>query len=163
MFVGTRLCVYTTRVLSLRGFPPLWELLERGQSFTSNRLWGSTHDFFSWLPPEVFSTMRYFSKSAGFEIIVFPLLGVLSMATEPSLPVCQLYHWHLSPNKWSSPATMSLDPIVVTAFQVIFPGESLGPATCGFPAIVQCQRRGQRRRQGNQRSITHKFAHFVHK
>ena len=33
---------------------------------------------------------------------------------------------------WSSPTTKSLDPIVVTALRVGFPGESHGPATCGF-------------------------------
>ena len=33
---------------------------------------------------------------------------------------------------WTSPTTKSLNPIVVTALRVGFPGESHGPATCGF-------------------------------
>ena len=54
----------------------------------------------------------------------------------PHLPVCQLYRWQLGPNMWSFHTTMSLDPIVVTTFQVGFPGKSHGPVTCGF--AVSC-------------------------
>ena len=72
------------------------------------------------------------ARQRGFEIRVFSLLGELPKAIEPHLPVCQLYHWQLSPNMWSSPMTKLLDPIVVTALRVGFPGESHGPATCGF-------------------------------
>ena len=72
------------------------------------------------------------ARQQGFEIRVFPLLGELPKAIEPHLPVFQLYRWQLGPNMWSSPTTKSLDPIVVTALRVGFPGESHGPATCGF-------------------------------
>ena len=72
------------------------------------------------------------ARQRGFEIRVFPLLGELPKAIEPDLPVCQLYRWQLGPNMWSSPTTKSFDPIVVTALRVDFPGESHGPATCGF-------------------------------
>ena len=72
------------------------------------------------------------ARQRGFEIRVFPLLGELPKAIEPHLPVCQLYRWKLGPSMWTSPTTKSLDPIVVTALRVGFPGESHGPATCGF-------------------------------
>ena len=72
------------------------------------------------------------ARQRGFEIRVFPLLGELPKAIEPHLPVCQLYRRQLGPNMCSSPTTKSLDPIVVTALRVGFPGESHGPATCGF-------------------------------
>ena len=72
------------------------------------------------------------ARQRGFEIRVFPLLGELPKAIEPHLPTCQLYRWQLGPNMWSSPTTKSLDPIVVTALRVGFPGESHGPATCGY-------------------------------
>ena len=72
------------------------------------------------------------ARQRGFEIRVFPLLGELPKAIEPHFPVCQLYLGQIGPNMRSSPTTMSLDPIVVTAFWVGFPGESHGSATCGF-------------------------------
>ena len=72
------------------------------------------------------------ARQRGFEIRVFHLLGELPKAIEPHLPVCQLYRRQLDPSMWTSPATKSLDPIVVTALRVGFPGESHGPATCGF-------------------------------
>ena len=72
------------------------------------------------------------ARQRGFEIRVFPLLGELPKAMEPLLPVCQLYRWHLGPNMRSSSTTKSLDPIVVTALRVGFPGEGHGPATNGF-------------------------------
>ena len=49
------------------------------------------------------------ARQRGFEIRAFPLQGELPKAIEPHLPVCQLCHWQLG-----------------------FPGESDGPATCGF-------------------------------
>ena len=72
------------------------------------------------------------ARQRGFEISVFPLLNELPKAIEPHLPVCQLYRWQLGPSMWTSPTTKSLDPIVVTALRVGFPGESHRPATCGF-------------------------------
>ena len=72
------------------------------------------------------------ARQRGFEIRVFALLGELPTAIEPHLPVCQLHRWQLGPNMWSSPTTKSLDPIVVTALRVGFPGENDEPATYGF-------------------------------
>ena len=72
------------------------------------------------------------ARQRGFEIKVFPLIGELPKAIEPHLPFCQLYRWQLGPNMWSSPTTKSLNPIVVTALRVGFPGESHRPATCEF-------------------------------
>ena len=72
------------------------------------------------------------ARQWGFEIRVFPLKGELQKVIQPHLIVCQLYCWQLGPNMWSLPTTKSLDPIVVTALWVGFPGESHGPATCGF-------------------------------
>ena len=72
------------------------------------------------------------ARQRGFEIRVFPLLGELPKTIEQHLPVFQSYRWQLGPNMWSSPTTKSLDPIVVTALRVGFPGERHGPATCGF-------------------------------
>ena len=63
------------------------------------------------------------ARQWGFEIRVSPLLGELPKAIEPHLPVCQLCRWQLGPNMWSSPTTKSLDPIVVAALRVVFPGE----------------------------------------
>ena len=71
------------------------------------------------------------ARQRGFGIS-FPLLGELPKAIEPHLPVCQLHRWQLGLNMWSSPTTKSLDPIIVTALRVGFPGESHGPVTCGF-------------------------------
>ena len=131
-FVRIRKRVDTTRVLFVGVSFPLEELPDRGQSLTSNGFLGSTPDFSSRLSPEVFSSSGYFRKTVGFEIRVFPLVGELPKAIEPHLPVCQLYRWQLGPSMWSSPTTKSLDPIVATALRVGFPGESHGPATCGF-------------------------------
>ena len=50
----------------------------------------------------------------------------------PLLSVCQLCCRQLGPNMWSSPMTMSLDPIVVTSLWLGFSGEGLRPATGGF-------------------------------
>ena len=33
------------------------------------------------------------ARQRGFEIRVFPLIGELSKAIEPHLPICQLYCW----------------------------------------------------------------------
>ena len=88
------------------------------------------------------------ARQRGFEIRIFPLLGELPKAIEPHLPVFQLYRWQLGPNMWSSPTTKSLDPIVVTALRVVFPGKTKSPPHVDLPASVRSQKRGQRRRQG---------------
>ena len=131
-FVGTQLHVDTTWVLFAVVPFPLWELPARGQSLTSNRLWGSTPDFSSSLYPKALSIRGYICNTAGFEIRVFSLLGDLSKAIEPHMPVCHLYRWQLRPTKWSSPTAKSLDSIVITAIRVGFQGESLGFDTGGF-------------------------------
>ena len=75
------------------------------------------------------------ARQRGFEIRVFPLLLELPKAIKQHLPICQLYRWQLCRSMWSSPTTKSLDPIVVTTLRVGFPGQSHGPATCGFACI----------------------------
>ena len=77
------------------------------------------------------------ARQRRHEIRDFPLLGELPKAIESHLPVCQLYLWKLNPNKWSTPTTISLDPIVVTALRVVFPVESLKSATYGFACNCQ--------------------------
>ena len=44
-------------------------------------------------------------RQMGFEIVNSLLLGELTKAIEPHLPVCQSYHGQLYPTKWSSPMT----------------------------------------------------------
>ena len=48
-----------------------------------------------------FPQVDTYASQRGFEIRVFPLLGELPKATEPHLPVCQLYCWQLGLNMWS--------------------------------------------------------------
>ena len=130
-FVGTRLHVDTTRVLSVGVSFPLVELPERSE-FNMKPPLGAQLLIF---PQDYLlksSTTGYFRKTVGCEIRVFPLLGELPKAIEPQTHGCQLYRWKLGPNMWSSPTTKSLDPIVVTALRAGFPGESHGSATCGF-------------------------------
>ena len=67
------------------------------------------------------------ARQRGFKIRVSPLLGELSKAIEPYLPICQLYRRKLGLNKWSLPTTKSLDPIVATAIQVDFQGKTSVP------------------------------------
>ena len=81
---------------------------------------------------KLFSQVDTSVRQRGFEIRVLPLLGELPKAIQPHLAVCQLYRWQLVPNMCTSLTTKSLVPIVVTAIRVGFPGESHGPATCGF-------------------------------
>ena len=144
-FVGTRLRVDTTRVLSVGGSPPPWGTAgERSEFDIKPPLGAPLLIFPRGYLLKSFPQVDASARQRGFEIRVFPLLGELPKAIEPHLPVCQLYRWQLGPNMWSSITTMSFDPIVVTALRVGFPGESHGPATCGFPCIVRSQRRGQR-------------------
>ena len=63
---------------------------------------------------------------------VFLLQGELPRVTEPHLSVCQLYRCQFGLTMWSSPTTMSLDPILVTALRVDVPGQSIDPATDGL-------------------------------
>ena len=126
-FVGTHLRVDTTRVLSIGGSIPLCGAAGERSEFNIKPPLGAPLLIFprgSLL--KSFPQVDTSARQREFEIRVFPLLG------EPHLPVCQLYRWQLCPNMWSLPTTKSLDHIVVTALWVGFPGESHGPATCGF-------------------------------
>ena len=128
-FVGTRLRVDTTRVLFMGGSLPLWGTAGERSEFNITPpllIYPRGHLLKSF--PQVDTSAR----QRGFEITAFPILDELLKAIEPHLPVCQLYRWQLGPNMWSPPTTKSLDPIVVTAIRVGFPGESRGPATCGI-------------------------------
>ena len=101
--------------------PPWGSAGERSELFIKPRL----------VAPQLIFPLGYILKSIslvdtsarqrGFEFRVFLLLGELSEAIEPHLPVCQLCRRQLRPNMWSSPTTKSLDPIVATARRVGFP------------------------------------------
>ena len=131
-FVGTRMRVDTTRVLSVGATFPLAEQPERSEFNIKPPLGAPLLIFPQGYLLKSFPRVDTSVRQRGFEIRVFPLLGELPKAIEPHLPVCQLYRRQLGPNMWTSPTTKSFDPIVVTALRVGFPGESHGPATCGF-------------------------------
>ena len=127
-------CAWTPHGFYLWGVTfPLAELPERGQIFNIKPpLRAPLLIFPRCYLLKLFPRVDTSARQRGFEIRVFPLLGELPKAIEPHLPVCQLYRWQLGPSIRTSPTTKSLDPIVVTALRVDFPGESHGPATCGF-------------------------------
>ena len=127
-------CAWTPHRLYQWGVPfPLWGAAGERSEFNIKLSLGAPLLIF----PRGY-LLKYFpqvdtsTRQWGFEIRVFPLLCELLKAIEPHLPVCQLCHWQLCPNMWSSPTTKSLDPIVVTALRVDCPVECHGPATCGF-------------------------------
>ena len=129
--VGTRLRVDTTRVLSVGVNLPSCGAAGERSEFSIKPPFGAPLLIFprGYLLKS-FTRVDTSARQRGFEIRVFPLLCELPKAIEPHLPVCQLYRWQLGPSMWTSPTTKSLDPIVVTALWVGFPGESHGPATC---------------------------------
>ena len=132
-FARTRLRVDTTQVLSVGGsLPPCGAAGERSEFNTKPPLGAPLLIFPQGYLQKSFPQVDTSARQMGFEIRVFPLLSELPKAIEPHLPVCQLYHRQLGPNMWSSPTTKLLDPTVVTALRGGFPGESHGPATCGF-------------------------------
>ena len=107
-----------------------------------------------------FSQVVASARQQGFEIRVFLLLSELPKAIEPHLPVCWFCRWKLGPFMWSSPTTMSLDPIVVAPFGGLPMGEAADPPHVDLPAIVRSQRRGQRRLQGKAQSTNIYACHF---
>ena len=128
-----RLRVDTTRVLSVEGSIPPWGATGERSEFSIKPPLGDPllifpRGYFLKSFPQVDTSVR----QRGFVIRVLPFLGELPQAIEPHLRVCQLYRWQVGHNMWSSPTTKSLDPIVVTALRMGFPGESHGPATCEF-------------------------------
>ena len=132
-FVGTRLRVDTTRVLYVGGsLPPCGAAGEKSEFNIKPPSGAPLLIFPRGYLLKSFPQVDTSARLRGFEIRVFNLLGELPKAIEPHLPGCQSYRWQLGPNMWSSPTTKSLDPIVVTALRVGHPGESHGPATCGF-------------------------------
>ena len=132
-FVGTRLRVDITRVLSVGGnLPPCGAAGERSEFNIKPPLGAPLLIFPRGYLLKSFPRVDTSARQRGIEIRVFPLLCELPKAIQPHLPVCQLYRWQLGPSMWTSPTTKSLDTIVVTALRVGFPGESHGPATCGF-------------------------------
>ena len=132
-FVGTHLRVDTTRVLSLGvSLPPCGAAGEMSEFNIKPPLGTPLLIFPRGYLLKSFPQVDTSARQRGVEIRVFALLGELPKAIEPHLPVCQLYRWQLSPNMWSSPTTKSLDPIIVAALRVSFPGEIHGPTTCGF-------------------------------
>ena len=132
-FVGTRLRVDTTLGMSVGGsYPPCGAAGERSEFNIKPPLGAPLLIFPRGYLLRCFPQVDTSARQRGFEIRVFPILAELPKAIEPNLPVFQLYLWQLGPNMWFSPTTKSLDPIVVTAILVGFPGQSLGPATCRF-------------------------------
>ena len=132
-FVGTRLRVDTTYVFYVGGtLPPCGAARERSESNIKPPLGAPLMIFPRGYLPKSFPQVDTSARMRGVEIRDFPLQGELQKAIEQHLPVCQLYRWQLGPDMWSSPTTKSLDPIVITALRVGFPGESHGPTTCGF-------------------------------
>ena len=135
-FVGTRLRVDTIRILSVWGVPsPCGSAGERSELSIKPPLGAPLLIFSRGYLLKSFPQVDISARQWGFEIRVFPLIGELQRAIEPHLPVSQLCRWQLGPNMWSSPTTNSFDPIVVTVLPVGFPGESHGPATCGFACV----------------------------
>ena len=110
-FVGTRLRVDTTRVLSVGGsLPPCGAAGERSKSNIKPPLGAPLLIFRQGYLLKSFPQVDTSARQQMFEIRVFLLLGELPKAIEPHLPVCQSYRWQLGPNMWSSPTTKSLDP-----------------------------------------------------
>ena len=120
-YVGTRLRMDTTQVLSVGGYLPLRGAAgERSELNIKPPLGTPLLIFPRGYLMKSFPQVHTSARQRGLEIRVFPLLGELPKAIEPHLPVCQLYRWQLGPNMRSSPTTKSLDPIVVTALWVGF-------------------------------------------
>ena len=95
-FAWTRLRVDTTRVLSVVGSLPPWGVAGERSEFNIKPPLGAPllifpRGYLMKSLPQVDSSAR----QRGFEIRVFPLLGELSKAIEPHLPVCQLYRSQL--------------------------------------------------------------------
>ena len=132
-FVGTRQRVGTTRVLSVGGsLPSCGAAGERSEFDIKPPLGAPLLIFPRGYLLKSFPQVDTSARQRRFEIRVSPLLGEQPTAIESHLPVCLSCRWQLGPNMWSSPTTKSLDPIVVNALRVGFPGVSHGPATCGF-------------------------------
>ena len=90
-FVGNRLRVDTTRILSVGGYLPPWGSAGERSEFDIKPPFGE--------PPLIFPRgylLKSFpqvdtsARQRGFEIRVFPLLGELPKAIEPHLPVMPL-------------------------------------------------------------------------
>ena len=125
-------CAWTPHGFYLWGYPPCGATGERSEFNIKPPIGAPLLIFPRGYLMKSFSQVDTSARQRGFEMRVFPLIGELPMAIETHLPVCQLFRWQLGPNMWFSPSTNSLDSIVVTALRVGFPGESHGPATCGF-------------------------------
>ena len=110
-FVGTRLRVDTTRVLSVGGSLPPWGAAGEWSEFNIKPpLVAPLLIFHRGYLLKSFPQVDTSTRQRGFEIRGFPLLGELPKAIESHLPVCQLCRWQLGPNMWSSPTTKSFDP-----------------------------------------------------
>ena len=91
-FVGTRLRVYTTRVLSVEGsLPHSGAAGERSEFSIKPPLGAPLMIFPRGYLLNSFPQVDSSARQRGFEARVFPLLGELPKAIEPHLPVCQLY------------------------------------------------------------------------
>ena len=101
-FVGTRIRVDTTRVLSVGDSTPPWGAARERSEFSIKPPLGAPLLIFSrGYLLKSFPQVDTSARQRGFEIRVFPLLDELPKAIEPHLPVFQLYRWQLGPNMWS--------------------------------------------------------------
>ena len=91
-FVGTRLRVDATRVLSVGGsLPPCGAAGERSEFDIKSPIGVPLLIFPRGYLLMSFPQVGTSARQRGFEIRVFSLLGELPKAIEPHLPVCQLY------------------------------------------------------------------------
>ena len=89
-FVGTRLRVDTTRVLSVGGSLAPWGAAgERSEFNVKPPLGAPLLIFPRGYHMKSFPQVDTSARQRGFEIRVFPLLGELPKAIETHLPVCQ--------------------------------------------------------------------------
>ena len=90
-FIGTRLRVDTTRVLSVWGSIPPWGAAgERSEFYIKPPLGAPLLIFPRGYLLKSFPQVDTSARQRGFEIRVFPLLCELPKAIQPHLPVCQL-------------------------------------------------------------------------
>ena len=108
-FVRTRLCMDTTQVLFVEGSLPLMGITgERPEFDVKPPLETKVQIIPRGDPLKSFPQGDTSERQRVVEIVNSLLLGELTKAIEPHLPVCQQYHGQLCPTKWSSPMTKSI-------------------------------------------------------
>ena len=116
-FVGTRLRMDTTRVLSVGGSIPPWGAAgERSEFNIKPPLGAQLLIFPRGYLLKFFPQVDTSARQRGFEIRVFPLLGELPKVIKPHLPVCQL------------PLASRSQHVIFTYDQVVRPHRSYRPS-----------------------------------